>query len=65
MCEVSEKWYKEGEAVGEARGEMKAKQETAFELADMGLPAEKIAKAVKVNLETVKGWLSGTPSVSR
>lgn len=65
MCEVSEKWYKEGEAVGEARGEMKKAKETAFELADMGLPAEKIAKAVKVNLETVKGWLSGTPSVAR
>lgn len=39
--------------------------ETTFELADMGHPVEKIAKAVKVNLETVKGWLSGTPSVAR
>ncbi len=65
MCEVSEKWYKEGEAVGEARGEMKKAKETAFELADMGLPVEKIAKAVKVNLETVKGWFSEKPSVAR
>lgn len=61
MCEVSEKWYKEGEA----RGEMKAKRETAFELADMGLPVEKIAKAVKVNLETVKGWFSENPSIAK
>lgn len=61
MCEVSEKWYKEGEA----RGEMKKAKETAFELADMGLPVEKIAKAVKVNLETVKGWFSEKPSVAR
>ncbi|EET62071.1 hypothetical protein BRYFOR_05734 [Marvinbryantia formatexigens DSM 14469] len=49
----------------EATGEMKKARETAFELADMGLPVEKIAKAVKVNLETVKGWLSGTPSAAR
>lgn len=61
MCEVSEKWYKEGEA----RGEMKAKRETAFELANMGLPVEKIAKAVKVNLETVKGWFSENPSIAK
>ena len=69
MCEVSEKWYKEGEAAGEARGEargeMKAKQETTIELADMGLPVEKIAKAVKVAPEMVKGWLSKKPSVAR
>ena len=65
MCEVSEKWYKEGEAVGEARGEMKKAKETAFELADMGLPVEKIAKAVKVNLDTVKGWFSEKPSIAR
>ncbi len=34
MCEVSEKWYKEGEAVGE----MKAKQETAFKMKKKGYP---------------------------
>lgn len=34
MREVSEKWYKEGEAVGE----MKAKQETAFKMKKKGYP---------------------------
>ncbi len=61
MCEVSEKWYREGEA----QGEMRKARETAYELADMGLPVEKIAKAVKVNLETVQKWLSGNMSVTK
>lgn len=51
-----------GEARGLAKGETKAKRETAFELADMGLSVEKIAKAVKMNLETVKSWLSEAPA---
>ncbi len=69
MCEAMKTLMRdemmEAQRAGEARGEMNAKKETAVELADMGLPAEKIARAVKVNLETVKGWLSGAPSVAR
>lgn len=61
MCKLMEDMRNEAQR----EGEMKRAKETAFELADMGLPVEKIAKAVKVNLETVKGWLSGTPSVAR
>lgn len=41
--EMMEAWRKR-EARDEARGEMKAKKEAAFELANMNLPAEKIAK---------------------
>ena len=69
MCEAMKTLMRdemmEAQREGEAIGEMKAKKETAFELAGMGFPEEKIAKAVKVNLETVKGWLSGTPSIAR
>lgn len=56
---------KAGEAAGETRGEMKKARETAFELASMGLSIEKIAQAVKVNLETVRSWFSETPTMAR
>ena len=51
MCEVTEKWLNEGEL-------LKAKK-TALNLADMGLTLEKIAKAVEVNVATVRKWLDG------
>lgn len=65
MCEAMKTLMRDEMMEAQKEGEMKKAKETAFELADMGLPAEKIAKAVKVNLETVKDWLSGTPSVAR
>lgn len=40
-----------------AEGEMKKARETAYELEDMGLSLEKIAKAVRINEETVRQWL--------
>ncbi len=61
MCEVSEKWYREGEA----QGEMKGKREMALSLASMGLSVEKIAEAAKVSLETVQKWLAGNMSVAK
>lgn len=54
-----------GEARGQAKGEMKAKRETAFELADMGFTIEKIAQAVRVNVETVKSWFSEMSAVAK
>ncbi len=59
MCEAMRRLMKDEMKEAQKDGEMKAKRETAFELADMGLPVEKIAKAVKVSLETVQKWLSG------
>lgn len=61
MCKLMEDMRNEAQR----EGEMKKARETAAELADMGLPAEKIAKAVKVNLEMVRRWLSEKPSVAR
>ncbi len=63
MCEAMRRLMKDEMKEAQKDGEMKAKRETAFELADMGLPVEKIAKAVKVSLETVQKWLSGNVSV--
>ena len=40
------------------RGELKkAKKETALSLAEMGLPVEKIAKAVNHNVNEVQKWI--------
>ena len=39
-------------------GELRAKRETATELSGMGLPVDKIAKAVKVSVKQVEEWLS-------
>ena len=38
-------------------GELKAKKETALSLAEMGLPVEKIAKAVNHNVNEVQKWI--------
>ena len=46
-------------------GEMKAKRETALTLAGMGMPAEKIAEAVKVSLKMVQEWIAGGVSLAR
>ena len=49
----------QGVKKGLAQGEIKAKQETAYELRDEeGFSIERIAKLVKVNVETVKKWFS-------
>lgn len=46
---------------GLVEGEMKKAKETTYELVDMGLSCDKIARAVKVNLETVKKWTAERP----
>lgn len=48
---------KEGRKEGLAQGELKKAREVAFSLAGMGLPADKIAEATKVNLSVVQEWL--------
>ena len=57
MCHEMEKIYSEGMESGEKRGELKAKKETVLSLAEMGLPVEKIAKAVNHNVNEVQKWI--------
>ena len=57
MCHEMEKIYSEGMESGEKRGELKAKKETALSLAEMGLPVEKIAKAVNHDVNEVQKWI--------
>lgn len=53
MCEISEKWYREGEQ----HGEIKKAKETAYELAKRNMSAETISDIIKVKLGTVQKWL--------
>ena len=65
MCHEMEKIYSEGMESGEKRGELKAKKETALSLAEMGLPVEKIAKAVNHNVKDVQKWIDETLCVTK
>ena len=55
----------EAQRDGIAQGEMKKARETAITLAGMGMPAEKIAEAVKVSLKIVQEWIAGSVSLAR
>ena len=57
MCHDMEKIYSERMESGEKRGELKKAKETALSLAEMGLPVEKIAKAVNHNVNEVQKWI--------
>lgn len=62
MCREMEQIYEEGVKNGKAEGikigEMKMAKEIAYELRNRGMSADKIAKAVKVSLETVQKWFA-------
>ena len=58
LREVMESDFQKAENRGEIRGEERAKREIAVELADMGMPVDKIAGAVKASVKQVEEWLS-------
>ncbi|HIX77986.1 MAG TPA: Rpn family recombination-promoting nuclease/putative transposase [Candidatus Fusicatenibacter merdavium] len=62
MCEISEKWYREGEEHGKIEGKIEGEKNqarrTALELRKMGLSVDMIARAVNFSLDTVKQWLA-------
>ena len=69
MCYEMEKIYSEGIENGIEKGiakgieqgieqgELKKARETALSLVEMGLPVEKIAKAVRLSVEEVQKWI--------
>ena len=57
MCREMEQIYSEGEKRGIELGALEKARETAISLAGMGLPADKIAEAVKISEDVVKEWL--------
>lgn len=67
MCNELEEIYSEGIESGERRGiekgELKKAREATISLAKMGLPVDKIAQAVNVNIDTVQEWIEESLSV--
>lgn len=63
MCVVMDYAEKRGREqgleLGREEGELKAKKEVALSLMQMGMPAEKIAEAVKVDVKVIQEWLEG------
>ena len=57
VCNLSTGVYSKGYDSGISAGKMEQARETAYELWDMGMSNEKIAKAIKVSMETLKIWL--------
>ena len=55
----------EGIAEGITKGEQKAKKEIVFSMAERELPVEKIAELVKVSVQQVQEWLTGSPDPAR
>ncbi len=59
----------EGEAIGEARGELigelNAKRATAEKLSKRGMPLDEIADIVEYGVDTVRQWLSGGVTTAR
>ena len=58
MCNLSEGVYHKGYDSGISAGKMEQAKETAYELRDMGLPDEKIARAVKVSMDMLQEWFA-------
>lgn len=65
MCQEMEKIYREGRKEGREAGRLESKRETAINLAEMGMPVDRIAQAVKVNIQLVREWLSGNTGIAR
>ena len=53
MCHEMKQIYEEGME----KGELKKASETALSLAEMGLPVEKIAEAIKLSVQEVQEWI--------
>ena len=65
MCQEMEKIYREGRKEGREAGRLEGKRETAINLAEMGMQVDRIAQAVKVNIQLVREWLSGNTGIAR
>ena len=57
MCKDMEEIYNEGRENGFEAGEQKKAKETVLALAEMKMPIEQIAQAVKVTTEVVQSWI--------
>ena len=58
MCREMEIMRDKSHAEGRAEGKLEARRENAINLHNMGMDVDFIAKAVMVNVETVKQWIA-------
>lgn len=61
--EEEQKLRKAEYEAGVAEGELKKARETALSLAEMGLPVDKIAEAVKISRDKVEEWMKESMSI--
>ena len=60
-----EQGMKQGMEQGIEKGRLQQARETAYELYDMGLSVDKIARAIKASIETVQGWFAEQSVLAR
>ena len=60
-----EQGMKQGMEQGIEKGRLQQARETAYELYDMGLSVDKIARAIKASIETVQGWFTEQSVLAR
>ena len=73
MCEMSDKWLREGieigerlgEERGEKRGEMKKAKEIAQKMAQRGTAVDVVADLLDVSVSLVKQWLEGSTVLAK
>lgn len=62
MCREMDQIYREGieegMELGEEKGRMATKRETAISMAELGISIEQIAKVVKENVDIVQKWIA-------
>ena len=63
MCREMDQIYNDGIEEGKLEGKLEGKKETAISLAEMGMPVEKIAQAVKLSVNIVQKWINESMSL--
>lgn len=63
MCREMDQIYNDGIEEGKLEGKLEGKKETAISLAEMGMPVEKIAQAVKLSVNVVQKWINESMSL--
>lgn len=58
MCDITDRIEQRGREEGRIEGKMEAKHESACSLAEMGMPVEQIARALKESVSLVQEWIS-------
>ena len=58
MCKEMDDIYKEGQRIGEARGEERGMRRMALSMAEEGISVERIASMAKESVELIRQWIA-------